>query len=221
MNLTKGVIELLFEYMDKTERHWIGMRIGNHVSHQTIKIDEFAGKASYGGLKSIDEINTIDRKREARSWYSSEVVSKRKKIKECYEKYGVSESDFLEEVAIWIDERIPRAYKKNLLGDGDKGPAQQKILVDENGIADYGLIYHFSSNVEYMRNSQENGYSNENLEATVKQINYIISLASKNGYHLLAPKISLKQAATVIDCFLNHKELPMYFKQYLVKKEEK
>lgn len=191
---------MYFEYMLFKDRHWIGIEIGNYVSHELI------------ANLSVDEINKIDRKKAAQDWYDNEDYWHKKRIDEILAKYAVSLYPFLSEVAEWIDSRIPQAYKKNYLKDSDHGPAQQSIIVDENGVAEYGLIYHYEKN-RFSKNVENS------KKPTEKQLNYLLSLACKHNYQIISYDFTRKQASQFIDYFKNYgyDEEPTDFDSYFSK----
>ncbi len=188
-----------FDYMNFKDKHWIGIRIGEYVSHKLIRD------------LNVAEINKLDRSVAARNWYRFEGYWNRKRINEILDKYGIYIDVFLTDVAEWIDSRIPQAYKKNYLSDADRGPAQQAIVVDSNGVAEYGLIYHYEKN-RYSKNIF-------NDKPTEKQIKYLTALAYKNDYVIIKHNFTKREASEFITYFKNYDymEIPSSFDKYFIK----
>ena len=190
---------MYFDYMFSYDKKWIGQRIGEYVSHILIK------------NLSVDEINELDRIISAQRWYSYEDYYHKKKIDEILDKYGVHINDFLIEVAEWMDSRIPQAYKKNYLKDADHGPASQSIKVDNDGIAEFGLIYHYKKN--------RHSIIIEHTKPTQNQLDYLISLAYKHNYSIINTDFSRIEASRFINYFkeYGYEETPPSFDKYFMK----
>lgn len=203
---------MAFNYMTAKERHWIGLYIGNFVSHKLIK----------NATVSVSEINKIDRIEAAKKWYEDESVWIQKEITKIRNINNVSMDKFISDVAVWIDERIPKAYKKWITGDHASGPASQNITIDEDGLTDYGLVYRYEENLIRSRKNQQDKSIYEEKPITEKQIDYLYFLALKNNYDKVAGKgiegLTIKEASSIIDYFLDISgEEPECFSKVFIK----
>ena len=171
----------MFDRLDKEDSRALKQYIGNFVSHKVVN----------NGKATVEELNGMSRIKLAREWleyqsHFSEWAERRfAGIVDLY--YG-EYANFYDDVALFIDECIPKAFLKYHGGDNDKSPAQQKIVCDENGKLPFGLVYHFSENLPA-----------EIQDATEKQLKYLEKLACSecidyflNMDYKLEPKCFLK-----------------------------
>lgn len=194
---------MLFGDMNYKDKHWLGIKIGEYVSHSLIKDEK-------KNLLSVDKINALDRVVAASNWYESESKWNRQRIDSILATYCYSSALFLNDVAKWIDARIPLAYKKNYYHDSSKGPAGQVMKVDSNGMNEFGFIYHYHSNEKHSLESDK--------IPSMKQINFIRSLACKYNYSIINEDFTKSEASRIIDFFLNqYMDEPVGFKKYFQK----
>ena len=174
-----------FEYMNEREKRKIGRFLGEYVSREIIKHRK----------TSIDDLNSLDRLSAANKWYEKESSYHKNEINEIIKKYDINLENFLDEVAIWIDERIPKAYKKWFYNDCDNSPASTEISKEE--VENLGLKYHFQCNI--------NKEKSEPFIAKItdRQLSYLTSLSCNNNFHMINKDMTLKEASEYIDYFLN------------------
>lgn len=177
---------MAFDYMTYKEKHWITLKLGYYVSQLVQK-------------NSVSELNQLDRYELATiNWFKSLNHWDREKLENCM--IGNSWNMFFDEVAIWIDERIPRAYKKWNEEIHDKGPGGVPINCNEHGDVEYGFKYHYDCNYEQVKSGTK-VFSPQNLMITVKQKFYLDALAEKNNYKRITEDILMKEASDFISYF--------------------
>lgn len=160
--------------------------LGEYVSHDVVS------DRTRQYLFTVEELNAMDRKELAVTWYNSDAWKKKRWDALISSFYGGDMNTFLDEVARYIDDRIPRAYLKyHTKGDA---PALISVECNMEGNPTTGLIYHFPEN----KNPQT-----FLLGATDRQISYLIDLATKRGLQFCSEGISKNEASECIDFFLN------------------
>ena len=191
-----------FDRLTRDDSMALKRYLGNFVSHDVVQ----NWRKQY--FFTIEELNAMDRKDLARKWYEEDTRSvwKLRRWEEIISSFYHGDKEaFLNEVARYIDDRIPRAYLK-YHGDGDT-PAGNHVKCDENGNPVTGLIYHYQDNKSPQQYSPG---------ATQKQINFLVDLASKKGFTLWPDGITKDEASTCIDYFLNmnSRPEPVCFQKY-------
>ena len=184
----------MFEYCINSKRG-IAVNVGAFLSHKINWLD------NEGKLVSVDVINSWDRLLLAEQFASNYYTDPR---------YGdnaaiLENRDlFIEEVAIKIDEFIPKRYfvklhnMLNTYNDRDNSVIQRQFKGKDYHAETRGLIYHYPCNeskgpfVTY---------------ATKKQISYLEHLASESGYILNnTDSLKLDKARELIGFLLGEKE---------------
>lgn len=189
----------MFDRLPKEDSRALKQYIGNFVSHVVVN----------NGKAAPEELNTLSREILAREWYHYETkhsVWKERRFTSLMDYYDTDE-DFYEDVARYIDDRIPRAYLKHHGGDGGKAPDSQKVTVDENGNLPFGLVYHYPNKITD---------ANYEEEITPRQLKYLEALAWKNNHYFYPEGMTKKEASECIDYFLNmdFKMEPECFKKH-------
>lgn len=184
-----------FEKADYQENLQIKRYIGAFVSHKVIR----------DGKATVEELNELDRWDLANEWYYFETGLSPWKIqrfgKTIDRFYGGDLDAFLREVAVFIDDRIPRSFLKYHDKNHDKQPACYTVKPDEKGKLPFGLIYHYKENYTGAGSEKKISY---NERATDKQIRYLENMAwRKNHYFYKDKGITKKEASACIDYFLN------------------
>ena len=165
--------------------------LGEYVSHDVVR----DWRRQY--LFTVEELNSMDRKELAITWYNSDVWKKKRWDALVFSFYGGDIGAFLDDVARYIDDRIPRAYLKyHVKGES---PSRASVKCDKDGNPTTGLIYH------YPENKNPPTYV---IGATDRQINYLMALATKNGFHLCSEGITKDEASECISYVLNMKSKP-------------
>lgn len=179
---------MAFERLSDEESLVFKRYIGTYVSRDIVK----SGKAS------VDDLNRLDRVVLAKQWYAYETKSIwiKKRFETIFNSnLYYSFDDFIHDVALFIDERIPRAYIKHYERNKKCGPANIVIKYNEDGTLPHGLIFHYEENYE--------------SKATSKQVKFLNDLAIKNScYFFRYHDILKKEAHVCIDYFLNQDTKP-------------
>lgn len=189
-----------FDRLSKDDSRALRQYIGNFVSHYVVN----------NGKATVEELNGMDRQELARTWYHHETnhsVWQQRRFESIVDIFYGEFADFYDDVARYIDDRIPRAYMKYHGEDPGKPPDSYTVVCDEKGNLPFGLIYHFSENMipyDFVP------------EATPRQVKYLESLAWKNNHYFYQEGITKEEASECIDYFLNmdFKIEPKCFKKY-------
>ena len=189
--------------INKEDQRFIKQRLGNYVAHKVVRRNQV--------LCSVDELNGLDRRELARTWFEQETYWYKTEYNRIIENYFEGFWWFIEAVAIYIDSRIPGTYikyKENL----NPGVDSIKVPFDTDFILPYGLKYWYSENLTSHAPSSMIG-------ATSPQLRYLHSLACKNNYSFFDEDITKDQASKCIDYFLNmdFQKEPKYFSQHFRK----
>ena len=162
---------------------------------------------------TVEELNEMDREQLARKWYKDETEDspwKKRRFDEIIRRHFADNDHFFDEVARYIDDRIPRAYMKYHNPDqaaSAAAPARYVIKPDADGKLPFGLIYHYpTNNVSF-------------VGATPKQIRYLVDLAAKNNHIFFSEGITKDEARACIDYYLNmdYKVEPECFSKHFKK----
>lgn len=181
----------MFDRLNKEDKRTIRHRLGDYVAHKVIR--------NYGVMKSVEEINSLNRMTLAREWYDSQVEAHRWN-KEMYSRivdtYFSGVDDFIRTLAIYIDSRIPGAYIK-YAEHLETGVDDICVPFDEDLTLPYGLKYHYSENLAKHAPATT-------ARATQKQIMYLQHLSATRNYHSIElEQLSKQQASACIDFFLH------------------
>ena len=161
----------MFEYL-RNHRQFV-VRLGNYISHNIVTYKDTERKKV---CRTAEELNSLDRYKLASDFYYMESTN-------IEGGYG---SDMIDEIALYIDQRIPQTYEKWLLKMHDKGPANMNTDASK-----YGLIYKVDVNRNYP------GY--DNLNAPYKNLsdkvlyNMVCKDSKEAGYELIKSKESLNR----------------------------
>lgn len=198
-----------FEEADREENRQIKRYIGTFVSRKVVK----------DGKATVAELNQADRWELANKWYDCETKLSPWKVqrfgKTIDRFYNGSLDAFLREVAVFIDERIPKSFLKHQEKNHDRSPATYAVTPVSDGTLPFGLVYQFKENYPRNGHKQQRGAGGD--QATEKQIRYLENLAwKKNHYFHKDKEISKKEASECIDYFLNmgYEEEPDCFKRF-------
>lgn len=186
----------MFKYcVDKKSTIFIA--IGNFLSHIVIWEEDD------GTFVKQQTVNKWDRMYLAKAFYQAKYNSNANQIGGKH-----NEELFLKEVAIKIDELIPKRYFVKYHQDisNKKGSLlQQKFLGKENHEETKDLIYIFSETENrslYRPKNFKDRYKGES-EATEKQKAYLFDLLKESGYMLIDEKNLTKTNASLLISFLN------------------
>jgi len=180
-----------FNCLNRDDSMAIKRYLGEYVSHDVVR----DWRRQY--FFTVEELNAMDRKELATTWYNSDVWKKKRWDALISSFYGGNMEAFLDEAARYIDDRIPRAYLK-YHAKGDT-PSVNSVECDKDGNPASGLIYH------YLENKNPQTFA---IGATERQINYLMDLAAKNGLQLCSERMSKDEASECIGYFLNMKGKP-------------
>ncbi|MCF8021053.1 MAG: hypothetical protein K9L62_16880 [Vallitaleaceae bacterium] len=104
------------------------IKLGKFVSHEVVSY--FDGQRHY---RTINELNQYDRLKLANQFYS--------RLHESYKDTGWNEKKLLMDIAISIDDKIPKAYMKHFYKLHDHGPSN--LIIDGES---YGFVYQYEEN---------------------------------------------------------------------------
>ncbi|WP_341285073.1 hypothetical protein [Priestia megaterium] len=118
----------MFDYLTKKLKFTI--KLGKFISHNIVFIKDSNHVKT---ARTVEELNSLDRLELAKKALA--------KMPEDYLTGTYNETDFLNEIALYIDKRIPQSYEKWATRDHSKSPTKIKVSDSK-----YGLIYHFKEN---------------------------------------------------------------------------
>jgi len=197
----------LFECLPKKDSMDLVKRIGTYVSHKIVR--------KWSVLSSVEELNSLDRFELAKEWYLYETYHtayKKPRWEYLISHFYNQKDDFFDEVARYIDDRIPRAYAKYSAEkiDNSRGPSTIKLEYNDDGSLVSGLIYHYPPNTQF---------ASFFVEATEKQIKYLTDLSAMKNYMFYKEGISKGEASECINFFLNmdYEVEPACFNSYFRK----
>lgn len=107
----------------------LAINIGEFVASQIVK----------RGNATVDELNNLDRIRYAKKFYDKLYYLKRIN-------HNFSYKEMIIHLAVYIDERIPKAYKKYCPYRSDVSPGNIQVNLED--MEKMGLIYHFPNSEE-------------------------------------------------------------------------
>lgn len=179
-----------FEYLTTEDKRWLVLRLGNFVS-------------SLAHHHTVEELNRLDRYDLAsRTWFHSLSEWDADRVLKFIN--GQPIDMFMEEIAMWMDERIPKAYKKWVEHRHDTGPGGVPITCDENGNVEYGFIYHYEINLKHVQ-KRSSAFPKEKILATGSQKSYLEYLAKKKGFtydpFIFENKMTMIEASSMISYF--------------------
>lgn len=194
--LSEEEVKMILENANSRDGIWTKQKLGDYVSQDVVwSCPYFSTRI----LKSVEEINELDRMELSWHWWNSFVKENPYHEERVWnvisDYYGGLTEFFIDDVAVYIDMRLPQAYLKHK-EHIDAGPSQIKICADENGNLPYGIKYKYKAN--YNRLVKPVG-----APATDKQLSYIEYLADKNGYHFNHNEMTLKEASSFITFLKN------------------
>lgn len=194
-----------FDRLNRNDSMAIKRYLGDYVSHDVVR----DWRKQY--YFTVEELNEMDRKELATTWYNSDVWKKKRWDALISSFYGGDVEAFLDEVARYIDDRIPRAYQK-YHAEGHT-PSGNSIECNKDGNPIFGLIYHYSEN------KAPQAFV---LGATNRQISYLTDLAAKKDLQLCSEGMSKDEASECIGYFLNMsvKPAPTCFQKYFKARAE-
>lgn len=196
-----------FEKLDKDQQRFMRTRLSEFVTNHVV----FEGRV----LADVQVLNNADRLELARLWYEQTIGGSqwyKRYFNEIIEKYYSGVFWFMQDIAIYIDSRIPKVYIKKREGL-DKALDAISVPYDENMILPYGLRYIYSENMVPSSPMRQQ-------PASAKQMNYLGSLAKQSGYKgLKLAGMSKKEASECIDYFLNaeKRKAPECFDKFFAK----
>lgn len=166
----------MFDYLENPRT--FAMALGNYVSHKVIKTYE----PSVGHrLRTVEEINSLDRIELAKDFFY-ERFEKYANDSEEHKRILALKPTMINDIAVYIDSRIPKSYYKWSNRRHDIAPSKVRGVKAE----DMGLIYWFSEN-------------ETDLLVTDKQKNYILFLIEDTGYKVKTfDDMSIKDATDII-----------------------
>ena len=193
------ITKIPFDRLSRDDSIAIKRYIGEYVSHDVVR----DWKKQY--LYSVEELNEMDRKSLAITWYNSDIWKKKRWDVLISSFYKGDVEAFLDEAARYIDDRIPRAYLK-YHAKGDT-PSVNSVECNKDGNPTTGLIYHYPEN----KNAPVFV-----IGATDRQISYLMDLAAKKGLQLCSEGMAKDEASECIGYFLstNTKPEPACFQKY-------
>lgn len=185
-----------FDRLSRNDSIAIKRYIGEYVSHDVVR----DWRKQY--LYSVEELNKMDRKSLATTWYNSDVWKKKQWDELISSFYKGDVEAFLDEVARYIDDRIPHAYQKHHA----KGNTPSVSSVNKDGNPTTCLVYH------YPENKNVPAFV---VGATDRQVSYLMDLAAKKDLQFRWEGMSKDEASECIG-FLskNAKHEPACFQKY-------
>lgn len=127
----------MFSRLGHTDRRKISQRLGDYVSHRIVA-------PKWGEPRPVAELNALDRHELAREWYKTQLGNKWDIdwITSVLNRYYGDLDLLIEDIAAYIDDRIPRAYMKHYERNADAGPASYSIKPSAmSGSLPHGLRY--------------------------------------------------------------------------------
>ena len=200
----------MFEYC-KDSTATISSKIGNFLSHKIKWIDDL------GNLLPPEQINEWDRK-ELANKYLNEYVCFDKYDKDYLQIGGIANKiKFLNDVALKIDELIPKRYfiKYHQINSNarkqDGSVLATKFTDKDNHLETKDLIYAYPTS----KISSSEKISTHNY-ATKKQLSYLSSLAKDSGYLIKNKYMDTTTASELISFLLGTTDdEPTYLFKYL------
>lgn len=197
----------LFDCLTKDEQTAIRRQIGNYVSHDVVlKKDQT--------VATPEELNSLSRYDLARAWFNYELgrysfMGQQKMYRMRYRYFD--EEDFWGDIALYIDNRIPRAYLKHAVpGSTNGAPANADLKLDDAGNLPCGLVFHFAANKEELLPAYLSA-------ATSKQLRYLSRLAVERDFYFYKDGLTKEAANQCITYLLDMKyeiEPPCFNKHF-------
>lgn len=186
---------MILENANSKNAIWIKQKIGEWLSHKIV----WSQFSTQRKLRTTGELNELDRMDLSCYWFETFIEGKPYYEERAWnvieDYYDCSYKSFKEDVAIYIDKRLPQAYLKEK-DHLDTSPSGVKIKLDEDGNLPYGLAYKYPEN--YL------SYAPSFVApATEKQIKYLEHLAMKNGYYFNKNGLTKEKASSFITFLLN------------------
>lgn len=104
------------------------MALGNYVSHNIVNYYDRETNTHY--IRSVEELNSLDRIELAKQFYNDRFLQWGRSVE--------NEEEFIKDVAIYFDGRIPKSYYKWINKKHDSAPGNYIVNAEE-----LGLIYQF------------------------------------------------------------------------------
>ncbi|MEC0373330.1 hypothetical protein [Paenibacillus chibensis] len=186
----------MFEYVRDT--HKVKVRIGQFVAHHVVQEKPFSKI-----LRSVEQINTMNRYDLAKAFLESG------EAKYFYRDVGECDPErLLDDVARYIDQRIPKAY---ITWD-----TEQEATSDWSAKA-RGLIYQFPEHADLEEEIKREAEAwKQETPATERQIKYLKSLLKNAGYCLnQIEELNVDEASQYIRFFVEDAPLPHELSQRL------
>lgn len=201
----------MFEYCNCSESSF-NTTIGNFLSHKVKWITE------ENTIVSVDTVNSWDRK-EIATRYLYEYFCPTKYDPNLNSIGGPSNKElFIEEVAIKIDEFIPRRYflKYNKMNQSNNSSSKNNedntFLGKDKHEITKGLIFKYKEN----ESKKPFNFNPNTVPATEKQVSYLIHLAREGGYTVInLDSLSLAKAKELISFLLGQCDEPLDMLTYL------
>jgi hypothetical protein len=199
----------MFEYADERK---VKMRIGNYVAHHIVQERPFSKI-----VRSPDQLNRMDRYELAKAF----LASGERKYFDRDLRHTPDPEKMLDDIARYIDQRIPKAYATWSDYDSKNTGSQEYVNTEklEWSAAALGLIYQFPENAELEQSVKDEAkaWNRDVIPATKKQIRYLKTLLSRSGYVLKIgfDELTVDQASQLISFFVNDTHLPEELYRFL------
>lgn len=120
----------MFEYLE--EKHKVTIKLGQIISHDIVKSKSVFPHSNIN-LRGVKELNSLNRLELAKMALS--------KMPENYLTGTYDKKTLLNDMAKYIDKRIPQSYEKWSKGGNADNPTKIKV-----NAAEHGLVYHYEEN---------------------------------------------------------------------------
>lgn len=185
---------MLFKGLEEKDARAIKQKLGDYVSH---KVVHPRGRE----LESVDTLNALDRRLLAEEWFWQTEDWFSMWLINIIRGYYKDIDEFLNEAALFIDDRIPRAYMKHYEQNHDQGPAWYNPATDRDGKLPYGLVHCLKQTSTHYHKALEE-------PATKSQLWFLGNLAKKNKCDFLPVYITKSAADRCIKYFLGEGNEP-------------